>query len=330
MGNAITIKQSNIDTVRRALYSCRISTVKDLAQKTDISPATVGSILNILVETGEVQTGDMVSSTGGRPSQSYIFNAEYAYILALSARTNKDKDVIHASVTNLLGQVVWEVTHDYKCIHILGFESVIDICLKKYPTIKILAFSLPGVERDGVIVANDYKELEGLHFANNLKERYGLPVIIENDINAAVAGYGRTLGTFPAIVGIYFPRRYPPGAGLLINGRVFKGTSGYAGEINLMPLNIDWLTVNYCNKKEIAPAISKLICAITSVIDPHRIILYGDFFSDELQKEINMSVSKQVVRNIIPSIIYRAELEADITSGLILQALSLYESEAKA
>lgn len=50
MGNAITMRQISIDIVYCALCLSRISTVKNLAQKADHSPATVWSILYILVK----------------------------------------------------------------------------------------------------------------------------------------------------------------------------------------------------------------------------------------------------------------------------------------
>ncbi len=53
---------------------------------------------------------------------------------------------------------------------------------------------MPSVEHDGVIVTNDYKELEGIHFVNHLKERYGLPAIIENEERVVV--YGRRTSRF--------------------------------------------------------------------------------------------------------------------------------------
>ena len=157
--NAIDVKQNNVHIVLQALSSIKTSTTKDLAQMTGLSFATVGNILNTLVESGQVLLGEQIPSAGGRPSQAYIFNAEFAHVLALSARVQKGKNIIHACVGNLNGETIWQTEQCFESIKLTSFEALVDSCLKAYPTIRILSFSLPGVEHNGVIISNDYAEL---------------------------------------------------------------------------------------------------------------------------------------------------------------------------
>ena len=324
--NMLDMKQSNAQTVLWTLCSCRTSTIKDMTQMTGLSFATVGNILNSFVESGEVTLGEMHSTTGGRPSQAYSFNAEYAHVLALSARVQNGRNIITACVGNLYGEQVWQTEQYFDTVQITSFETMIDSSLSVYPTIKILSFSLPGVERNGVIIFNDYKELEGILFSDHFQNRYHLPVLIENDVNAAVFGYSRNKKSVSVIVGIYFPKDFGPGSGIMIEGKILKGASGYAGEVNLLPLGIDWVSLNYDNPQEIGTAIAKLISVFCGTINPNQIVLYGDFFTDALKEAIRQGIPSQELRDIFPIIVYQSDLNTDIITGSITQAVSAYQT----
>ncbi len=324
--NMLDMKQSNAQTVLWSLRSCRTSTIKDMTQLTGLSFATVGNILNSFVESGEVILGEMHSSTGGRPSQAYSFNAEYAHVLALSAQVRGEKNVITACVGNLYGEEVWKTEQSFDTIQLTSFEAPVAAALQAYPTIRVLSFSLPGVEVDGVILVNDYRELEGLPFAEHFQKKYQLPVLIENDVNAAVLGYGRSLKEVSVLVGIYFPRHFGPGAGIMIDGKLLKGSCGYAGEVDILPLGIDWPSINYEDPKETGAAISKLVSVFCSIVNPEHVVLYGDFFTDTLRKAIEEEIPVPAVRNIFPSIACQSNLACDINAGLIALAISAYQA----
>jgi hypothetical protein len=324
--NMLDMKQTNAQTVLWTLCSCRTSTIKDMTQMTGLSFATVGNILSSFVESGEVILGEMHSTTGGRPSQAYSFNAEYAHVLALSARVQNEKNIITACVGNLYGEQVWQTEQFFDTVQLTSFEALIEASLSLYPTIKILSFSLPGVARNGVIIMNDYKALEGVLFSNHFQMKYHIPVLIENDVNAAVFGYGRNKKSMSVIVGIYFPKNFGPGSGIMIDGKILKGASGFAGEVNLLPLGIDWMSLNYDNPQEIGSAITKLISVFEGTINPNHVVLYGDFFTDSTKEAIGQEISSKDMQDIFPTIDYQSDLNADIITGSITQAVAAYQT----
>lgn len=323
--NALNLKQSNVYTVLWTLASCNTSTTKALARKTDLSFATVGNILNALVETGEVLLGEQVSSAGGRPSQTYTFHAEYAHVLAVSARVQHGAHTIQACVGNLYGEVVWETRQSFDTIRLASLEAVVEACLRQYPTIRVMSFALPGVEHNGRILMNDYKELVGVPFQAHFQEKYDLPVIVENDVNAAVQGHCRDRETPSVTVGIYFPQTFPPGAGIMVNGSILKGARGYAGEVALLELGIDWLAVDYGNPAEIGSAITRLIGMLSGILNPDQVVLYGDFLSLPVQESIRQEIPALAVRDIFPSLTYTSDLNTDIIAGLMKLGVSAYQ-----
>jgi predicted NBD/HSP70 family sugar kinase len=323
--NALNLKQSNVYTVLWTLCSCKTSTTKALARKTDLSFATVGNILNALMETGEVLLGEQVASAGGRPAQSYTFHAEYAHVLAVSARVQDGVHTIQACVGNLYGEVVWETRQSFDTIRLASLETVVEACLRQYPNIRVMSFALPGVEHNGRILMNDYKELIGVPFQAHFQEKYGLPVIVENDVNAAVLGHCRETETPSVTVGIYFPQTFPPGAGIMINGSILKGARGYAGEVALLELGIDWLAVDYGNPAAIGSAITRLIGMLSGILNPDQVVLYGDFLSLAVQERIRQEIPALAVRDIFPTLNYTSDLNTDIIAGLMKLAVSVYQ-----
>ena len=151
-------------------------------------------------------------------------------------------------------------------------------------------------------------------------------MVIENDVNAAVFGYGRKMKLASIIVGIYFSKYFGPGAGIMINGKILKGAHGYAGEVALLSLGIDWLLINYKDPQEVGPTISRLISVFCCIVNLNHIVLYGDFFTDAVKEAIEQEIPTKAIRNISPSITYRNDLNSDVVAGLIVQAVTAYQS----
>ena len=82
-------------------------------------------------------------------------------------------------------------------------------------------------------------ELAGLPLAEMLERRFGLPVFVDNDVNAlalaewtfGIARGSRSLVVLAAGTGF--------GAGIVLNGRLMRGAGGYGGELGHTPVKFD-------------------------------------------------------------------------------------------
>ena len=97
-----------------------------------------------------------------------------------------------------------------------------------------LGWGLPGLvnTRDGMVVNAVNLDWQNLPLAHLLKDRYHLPVAVLNDSQANAIGefiYSgkHELDSNLVVVNV----RHGIGAGILINGRLFQGDGGGAGEI---------------------------------------------------------------------------------------------------
>ncbi|NNM54806.1 MAG: ROK family protein [Spirochaetales bacterium] len=104
-----------------------------------------------------------------------------------------------------------------------------------------IGLSVPGIldRKKGVVVRTPNLGFSDFPLVARLKEHLPVPVILENDVNAGVwgeyvagaaRGYRHVLGVFPG-TGI--------GGGLIINGDLYLGAGGNAGEIGHMVIQWD-------------------------------------------------------------------------------------------
>src|SRR5688500_9729309 len=82
-------------------------------------------------------------------------------------------------------------------------------------------------------------ELAGRALAAELRERYGLPAFVDNDVNALALAewrYGAGRGAASLVVlapGTGF------GAGIIFDGRLVRGAAGFGGELGHTPIKFD-------------------------------------------------------------------------------------------
>lgn len=104
-----------------------------------------------------------------------------------------------------------------------------------------IGLGLPGAIHEGVVGPDiqNLPELAGQPIRALLEERTGLPVAVDNDVNAlALAewtfGQGRGLAHLA-----YLAVGTGVGGGLILNRALVRGASGYAGEIGHIPVELE-------------------------------------------------------------------------------------------
>jgi len=315
------IRQLNIKRVREALRAMRESTIFVLSQKTELSVVTIKSTLEEMIQSGEVFPWHTVPSGGGRPSMLYQYEPHFRHALVLYGFQKNDGNLIRARVVNLYGECIWRKETVVPDVQPESFCPYIEEALQRFPTIAVIGFGLPGVEENGVITVNDYEHLVGVAFADFYQQRYSLPVLYLNDVNAAVKGCGAAREGLQCLVGIYFPRLYPPGAGMMIHGEVHTGVHGFAGEIGGLLPDIDWVRMDYSDVKGLRGTIARMLAVYCRVAAPDRFVLYGDFFREGDAAGIQTITEKLLNNRFSLDVLVSSEFEHDFERGMILAAL---------
>jgi len=120
-------------------------------------------------------------------------------------------------------------------------RDTLDQAGKTPQDIGAVGMSVPGIlnRKKGTVVRTPNLGFYDFPLADRLKAEFGFPIVLENDVNAGVwgefvagaaQGHRHVLGVFPG-TGI--------GGGLILNGELYAGFGGNAGEIGHMILQVE-------------------------------------------------------------------------------------------
>lgn len=316
VGNVNFMKQINLDTVRKVIKENKKATKPHLANQTGLSVVTINSLVDVLLRNGEIFVDELEVSSGGRPAAIYSFNEEYSMALVIYTTEYEMKDLTHVAVVNLYGEVIEANELFLSEITEHSFDLTIEKMLKKYPNIKSIGIGMPGIEIRGKMEISDYISLEGKAFVEHLRNQFQIPVVFENDVNAAVLGYC-TSNQYDDknVVGIYIPRKYPLGAGIYINGNLYKGKDGFAGEAKFLSDGFDWKNPAYVSEN-ISVALKKLILTFTCLLNPDIIVIYRENLSKEAVYSIIGECKKIIKSEVMPDIVISNDFGKDFIEGI--------------
>jgi len=329
------VRELNMEKIRHCLKKRDDSTKLELSEKTGLSVATCGNLLREMLKTEEVYEIAPAESTGGRPSKRFIYNSNYKLICCIYLRKEGEKNSIIVHVSNLIGENIDNISYDFEDIMMSDLDFVIDLILKKYPKISVIALGVPGVVNNGQLGYCDFKLMTGKDIISTLSEKYKVTFIVENDVNTAAFGYYQKCGETSRenLVYIYFPTGGCPGSGIVINGKIFHGYSNFAGEIWNLPfiyhLNKEELMQG--NKEEFSESfsefVSQLILSFTCVINPKTVVLSALFLSEQHKISLKDKLERVHFRNFLPDVYYEKDFHDSYVEGL--KALALEQLKPK-
>lgn len=322
MANTILVKGLNKQRVRDELRALRKATIFELAQKTTLSVVTVKSVLEEMIAQGEAFEGQSIPSNGGRPSMRYEYNPDFRYGIVIYGYQKDNGNLIRLLVINLFGECIRRIETSIENVQVSSFGRYIDAVKKDYPAIGAIVFGLPGVEENGIVTTNDYSSLVGDAFMDYYQKKYNVPVLFFNDVNAAVKGYFSRLSEKDiCVVGIYFPRIYSPGAGMVIGGRIHTGAHHFAGEIGHLPAGVNWTKLDYTAPSVFCKAIGELLNIYCRIVAPDEMVLYGDFL-DETHIPVIKAHTETMLHHSFPVLVTSSrDFGADFEHGMIISTL---------
>lgn len=337
---AIPTPQSMKYAVRRAIRSSLLEhgsgTKAELSEQLGISFPTVSKVLEQMTEDGEVHLLGLDESSGGRRANRYAFNPDY--MLGLAVYYEKEQSVY--TLFNWNGDVIERTIED--AILQAGPEALalqIGNWTCRYPKIRSIAVGMPASVRDGIIFhIPTYNAFEDFDLQAYLEEMYAIPVIVENDMNAAVLGYQKLSQSEEASLVYVYLGHNGPGAGLLINGNVVRGRSFFTGEIGYVPMSGDDSLHHVLNRRDsvmsshVEPdeeqidALSRLSATFTAILNPDAILWCEHNLLPSTLHSIKDRASIYVPSMHLPEMLLR-HWEHDYIAGLQRLAMDMMISD---
>ena len=318
--NTMHLKELNKDAVRQVFRQGGRQTKSRIAELTGLSIASCGNILAELLESGEISETDPAESTGGRPSRRFRCNFDFAHIAAVYLRKEGASNRLYSSVFNLAGETVIEEHHELPDIFFSDIQSVLSRYRKEVPTLRSVSIGIPGVVCNGEIGICDFSGLVEIPLAARLEENLGIFVSVENDVNLAALGhhFGNT-GTDTGIsVCLYYPKGGNPGAGIIIDGRILRGQSHFAGEVSFLPPGVppDRQDSLDASRDLFTGTVSRTIQSLISIINPRQLILIGLALTDDMVARIRDAVAQAIPEPHIPEFLFEPDIHPRLVAGL--------------
>ncbi len=216
----------------------------ELSQGTGFNIVTVSNYINQFIKGSLVLERGFDVSTGGRKPVLVELNAKVGFAVGIDLGPMwVPRSQTTMVITDLRGQIVHRIVKPRTAA---GFDDIIEAVgemipelLKSSPidTKKIhgIGIGLPGIidERAGTVraISHHAARVNFQTIREKLENDYRLPVLIGND--ATLAGYGEfCLGLDRPVKNlIYFYSEV--GGGLIINGNIYWGSGGSAGELGI-------------------------------------------------------------------------------------------------
>ena len=211
----------------------------DLARRTGLSRSTISAIISDLLATGLVRESHAGVSTGGRRPIMLEFRDEANLVVGVELGATHISCVLTDLRCSVLARWAVSVPVRDRPAEALdklstGVRAVLEaggVTTSRLLGIGVAVPSPVDSRHPGELLPLLVPKWQGYNLATHLEQTFSRPVFIDNDANlGALAELWWAAG--PAVRNLaYIKVATGIGAGLIIDGRIFRGSYGIAGEI---------------------------------------------------------------------------------------------------
>lgn len=233
------VRSHNEQRILNALIDSKIPLTRvELSKLTNLTKPTVNLIAK------DLEKNNLISAVGNRPGLKgrsptlYQFNPDVENILAVDISS----DTVRLVIADLLGRIVeqdeFSIMHNDSDYLIKELGMAIKKLLRNRKTPTEIVVGIPGVvdnDGDEIKFPPNILALKDKDFVSKLRKKFPHKVTFGHDINLAALGemaQGAAIG-METFVFLFLDRGV--GMGLVLNGELFTGYSGFAGEVGFLP-----------------------------------------------------------------------------------------------
>lgn len=236
-----TIKEMNMSIVIDKIRCSTGITRAELSRNLDLTQTSISRIVNELLRKHIILECGIGKSEGGKKPIILKYNSKREFVLA----GDFNIDYFNLAISDLNGEIIFEKKYNiFKSPetidlridiskNILSFIKESKINKNK---IKIMVLGIPATIDPYTQITSSFlykKSWDGINISNEINKIIEIPIFVQNEANLAALGEykfrNKIINNFVFIsIGIGI------GAGIILNGRIFKGYSGSAGEIGFL------------------------------------------------------------------------------------------------
>ena len=253
-GNAIVIRKWNLSSIFKVIRKQGPISRIELTEITGCSAGTVSNHVRTLIKKGFVIETKKGISSGGRKPIQLMINPNKAYIFSIEIEVNQIKIVMFdLEIKVAMKSIIPIIYKDnyMKTLKQVFFEmdKMIEEKNLKLDNLLGIGIAVPGLidKVKGILEFAPNLGWKNVHISKIFKDRYGLPVILNNEAKAAAIGEKGSI--YPKINNMVFVSiNEGIGCGIFLNGKLYRGASGNAGEFGHIIIDTNGPTCHCGNK----------------------------------------------------------------------------------
>ncbi|RYY21009.1 MAG: ROK family protein [Sphingobacteriaceae bacterium] len=229
---------SHSETIK-SLYYNKVLASADISSYTGRSIPHVIKVLNELIKAGYVAEKGFALSSGGRKPVNYSLVPDTCYILSVAM----DQFSAQMVIVDMNNNFITEIQRYEFDLHLLKPETFVGYINQFIDNSVIAKFSIIGI---GITMPGFVDTEQGVNYtylkvANQtliayIQQAVSIPVFLDNDSTAialAEQKFGVAAQSKNAMV---LNLGWGIGLGMILNGQIFRGNNGLAGEFSHIPL----------------------------------------------------------------------------------------------
>jgi predicted NBD/HSP70 family sugar kinase len=218
----------------------------EIARSTGLSKQTISEVMRDLERDGWVHEDGQIQGSVGRSAVTYALRPDAAFVLGIDLGGTK----LHIALADLHGEIVAEsiepTSSDGGAAVVAQIERMKDALLQQasVPAQRLRGgvMGSPGMvdpASGNIVIAPNIPGLDSLDVRAALRERLGIDIAIENDVNLAAIGEHWRGNSRKARSFAFIAVGTGIGMGIFSDGYLVRGARGAAGEIAYLPLGGD-------------------------------------------------------------------------------------------
>jgi len=292
----------------------------DIAKLTGLTAPTVTNISGRLIASGIISECAEIGNEGkpisGRPRILLKINPEAANLIIVDIRSKE----MTGYIVNAGLAIKEKVSVDLRKLEpekvMAALEQIINKCISSELGQAVSAIGIivrgPVLHKEGISLFSQSFGWQKVSLKFSLEQKFQLPVFVENDMRAIALGayyYGKYYGYKNAVMlGV----GWGIGAGIFVNGQLYRGISDIAGEIGHTIIDIHGPLCS-CGKHGCLETFASEAALVNSVVSAPN---------------VNISLAAKLADGdlsaILPEHIYEAAAKGDELSIKMLQNIARY------
>jgi predicted NBD/HSP70 family sugar kinase len=239
-------RQQSVRLVVERLLRDRSTSRAEIARSTGLSKQTISEVMRDLERDGWVHEDGQIQGNVGRSAVTYALRPDAAFVLGVDLGGTK----LHVALADLHGVTVAEnieaTASDGGAAVVAQIGRMTDALLQRAGVsaqrLRGGVMGGPGIvdpASGGIVIAANIAGLDSLDVRAALRERLGIDIAIENDVNLAAIGEHWRGNSRKARSFAFIALGTGIGMGIFADGQLIRGARGAAGEVAYLPLGGD-------------------------------------------------------------------------------------------